>query len=342
MSRIQNLTAAFLGLACMTAASLSQAASGKAAAETFAFKFQPKHPLVYSVKTTIKLTSYMSAGAQRENTTTTETATETRYKLRLTAMGDRKNGVTPVRYEPFDYESDSEARGPAGNFVNSVRGLEVKGTQNGITVMDTAREIGMSQAKGFKHDAIPLLLSGQMDFEDLGGIKEFHGDLPFIDFWQNLIKSQIGLFGIVFPDRALAPGDSWEAVVPLKALGQIKLDGDGLSYTNTLTRREDAERGGRAIATFKVAAPMRCHDLTGYIEQGGQSQRLNITTFERHATGTMHFDRERGVFLDGDSSGTATSAMTTLIQGRALTMRMEMRMSLEITLIADPQAAEAK
>src|ERR1017187_2459959 len=49
-------------------------------AESFAFKFDPKHPLVYSVKSTLKMTMYMNASGPTGNTTTTETGTEIRYK----------------------------------------------------------------------------------------------------------------------------------------------------------------------------------------------------------------------------------------------------------------------
>jgi hypothetical protein len=338
---IANMNAAPSGKATGTILLLLLAATGAlhaappAAEDNFIFKFDVAHPLVYAIRSKIEMTTYMSAGGQTASPTTTKSATEVRYKIKLTAESPGKDGATLLHYEPFDYESDSEATGPSGHFVNTVRGLQVKGTQNGITVMDTEKEIGTSQAKAFKSDATLLLLSGKILFDEHGGAKEFHGDLPFVDFWKGIVKAQVGVFGVTFPDHPLAKGDSWDAIVPLKSIGQIKLEGDGLSYTNTFTRRDDSDWRGHHVAILELTAPLRCHDLTGYIEQGGQSTHLNVTEFERHATGTLHFDREHGTLIDNETTGTATSAMTTLVQGRALSMRMEMRIESEIKLLDD-------
>jgi hypothetical protein len=93
-------------------------------------------------------------------TVTSKSAVEIRYKFRLTETGQEKNGCATVRYEPFGYEADCDSTGAAGHFVTTIRGLNVKSTQNGIVIIDTDKDIGMVQAKPLKNDAVPLLLSG--------------------------------------------------------------------------------------------------------------------------------------------------------------------------------------
>jgi hypothetical protein len=330
-----NKAKAAIGTALMffSLAAAFQLQASANSSDNFIFKFDPKLPLVYSLKTRVEVTTYMAIGGQTENPNRTKVATESRYKMRFTPTAGRQRGATAVRYEPFDYECDMESTGSSGHFLTNVRGLQVKATQNGITVIDTDKDIGVSQAKNFKSEAVPLLLSGEMDLGDNGFVKDIRGDLPFVDFWKNLLKSQTGLMGIVFPDHPVAKEESWQTIIPMKTMGQVKLQDEGLSCTNTFTRHDDIDKAGRTVTTFVIASPLRCRDLTGYIEQGGQSTSVNITELERHTTGTVHFDQERGVLVDTSTTATATAAMTTLIQGRALSMRMEMRMDYEVRRI---------
>lgn len=300
-------------------------------AKVFSFRFVSDHPLTYQIKTTLENTMHLKSG---EETRTTTTKTELSYNARLTGAGEPSNSVTTVHFEPSDYFGETEVRGPAGHFTSTVSNLDVKAFQNGILTIDTRRDIGIAQAKGMKAEAAWMLLSGYMDFDKSGKTKAFHGDLPFVDFWDRLNETQISLFDIAFPERPLAVGEFWEETIPLKTLNDVKLD-EVLVYTNTFTREPDGFVGDRPVAVFSVAGPLRAHDLLGHIEQGGQSSQINLSSLERHTTGTFRFDPKAGILIESDVTGNATVAMATLVQGRPLSSRMELHIETQLRLLPD-------
>jgi len=314
--------------------------------ETFQFVFG-KEPLVYSVHQKVETKTYLygppsySTGAPYANSrpsSATKTIADVRYKFRLTGLGAGKGGITAVRYEPFDHEANFDATGAAGHFLTTIHGLSVKSTQNGIVIADTDKEIGIAQAKAFKSDAIPVLLSGLFDMNDLGQIKAIHGDLPFIDVWQQMGKTQIGLFGFQFPGHAVTNGETWQVIVPMKGVGSIKFDGETLNHTNCFSLVEDAADNDPSIATFKLSAPMRCRDLSASMEERGQNTHADLSDFDIRAFGMIHFDKKRHVFVDGDINKTASISMTTLVQGRAVSASTEVDTETEINLL--PESGE--
>jgi len=45
-----------------------------------------------------------------------------------------------------------------------------------------------------------------MELDSLGNLGKFYGDLPFEEFWNEAPLEQIGIFGIVFPEKSIAMG----------------------------------------------------------------------------------------------------------------------------------------
>jgi hypothetical protein len=195
----------------------------------------------------------------------------------------------------------------------------------------------VAQAQEFKKEILPLYLSGQVDMDSRGNIKQFRGDLPFVEFWTDAVASQVGFFGVVFPERAIAIGDNWQETLSLKKMGQIKLEGEGLRCNVTFTRQPDAVVQGKRMAAFNLSAPFSHKDLTGFIEQMGQSMRLDISQFERRATGTIRFDQERGLLIDGTMKADANGSMNALVQGQALTMELKIEADMRVSLISEKE-----
>jgi hypothetical protein len=335
-------------LSLATAASQAGDKPGSTHAASYEFAFG-KEPLVYSVhqksetKSVVSNPSSYSSGAPYANApapgVTTKTIVDIHFKFRLTTMGTTKDGLTTVRYEPFDYLSDTESSGPSGRFVTSTRGLSVKSTQNGIVIIDTDKEIGYSQAKGLKAEIIPSLLSGTFDINSSGDVVAIHGDLPFVDAWTEQEKMQIGLFGFRLAGHAVTNGETWEAVLPMKSAGPIKFEGSPLNHTNYFTLVDDAATDNPSLTTLKLSAPMISRDLGGYIEERGQSTHADLSEFEIHAFGMIHFDKKRRIFIDEDLSRSVSMSMTLLVQGRAMTSRTELHSEIQMDLV--PASADS-
>lgn len=308
---------------------------GMWAGESFKFVFG-KEPLVYSLCRTTETKTYLSNPsattdpyANNSRQAMTKATAETRIKFRLTGVTTNKNGVMSVHYEPFDFKSDLDATGPAGHFITTVHGLSVKSSQNGITIIDTDNEIGMSQAATFKEGAIPTLLSGSFDVDDAGVIKDIHGDLPFVDFWKQQMKEQIGLFNFEFPSHAVTNGETWQVVIPVSSSGGFKFEGAPLEHTNTFTLMDDDP----SLATFRLSAPMHCYDLGGSVEERGQTMHADLSEMEITAHNVIHFDRKRRVLVDEDFTKSIYTTMTVLVQGRAVSSRIESRTEVQVNLI---------
>jgi len=258
-----------------------------------------------------------------------------RYRVTLTPTADPKEGITTMRLEPSNIEGDWDITSPGGHMVISLRGSDMKGTQNGVVVIDTAKDIGAAQAQELKKEILPLYLSGQVDLDTRGNIKQFRGDIPFVEFWTDALASQEGFFGIIFPERAIAVGDTWQESLSLKKMGQVKLEGDGLRCTVTFTRQPNVVVQGRSLSVFNLSAPFAHKNLTGSMEQMGQITRLNISKFDRRATGTYRFDPEKGVLTDGTMKADANASMNALVQGQALTMGLQMEMDMRVNLLSE-------
>lgn len=308
-------------------------ASSRAQSEAFIFKFATNQPLTYSVELKDSTTTSMNNGQQNLSTISTF---DIHYKIKLLGLNEPDHGVTTVSYKPFDFEGDSDIRNSTGHFVSTMRDFQVRGTQNGIVLFDTEKGIGLTQAKKFRNEMVTFFLSGQMDFDASGQVKAFYGDLPFIDFWNESMKTQIGFFGIAFTNQPVGIGDSWQKTVSMDTAGQVKLDGDKIICTNTYTRLTNSVVDGRTLATFVLNSPIDASDLTGHIEQPGQDTGVDISEFSRDGTGVYHFDQKGGLLTDSSVTTDGNITMTALVQGRSSTAQVTTRTELQIKLLPAP------
>lgn len=305
------------------------------AGESFEFVFG-KEPLVYSLYQTTETKTYISSPsatadsyANNSRQAVTKSTTEIRVKFRLTGVTTGQNGLMTVHYEPFDYRSDMDSTGSAGHFITSMHGLSVKSSQNGITIIDTDNDIGMGQAKAFKEGATPALLSGTFDVDRTGAIKDVHGDLPFMDFWKQLMKMQIGWFNFQLPSHGVTNGETWQVVIPMPSSAAFKFDGPALQYTNTFSLEDDDS----SLAAFRLSAPLHCYDLGGSVEERGQTLHADMSELEINAHNIVHFDRKRRVLVDEDFTKSIYSSVTALVQGRAVSSRIDSRTEIQVNLI---------
>lgn len=264
-------------------------------AQQFLFKFEPDQPLLYAIKSRISIDMDMQTPGESAKMTM---EVEMRYDIKLTPKGKLGGDVTTLRLEPSGLEADWDITGPAGHIIMKLRGSDITATQNGVTIMDTKKDIGLAEAREVKNELVALYLSGDVDIDSKGKVIKIRGDVPFVEFWTEAIEGQPGFFGVVFPGKPIATGDTWKQFLTVKKMGDILLEEPGLRCMVTLTRDPDTTIDGRNISRFILAAPFKQRDLVGYTNQGGQRIRVNIPTFDRSASGAVHFDGKEGVLID--------------------------------------------
>lgn len=311
--------------AALAATFLAQSAMARdAAPQTFRFIFQLNHPLVYSVSSTIKVlsdrTMQLDTGAK---SSLTSNSVETRYKVELTPVKESAEGVWTVSYKPMDFEQDMDFDAPGGHVVTSIRGLNVKSTQNGIVVVDTARDIGETQAKAIKQSVYSKMISGYFDFKPNGEIGKVDGDLPFIDNWTEAFKYQAGFFDLVFPPGPVAVGGRWNVSLDLKDLQGLKLGDQGILETNVFVR-DGAVSGADHLESIDLNMAVSARDVMGSTDEMGQRSMLNIPKFDHDKTGTFHFDPEAGCVVNGSEDESVRTTMDTLVQGHTLTTTLQL------------------
>lgn len=330
MKHHPGLGAAFAALGILVLPLWTAPGADTARATQFAFKYAANRPLTYAMGMKMKLNMDMKSGTE---SMTMKMSFDLRYRMKLTPAAESQGGVTALRLEPSGLEGDWDITGPGGHIVISLRGTEMKGTQDGNVIINTAEGVGVEQAQAFRKEITALYLSGNVDLDALGNVKGFRGDVPFVDYWTDAMSSQVGMWGIVFPGRAIAVGDTWEEALVLKKMGQIVLDGDGVRCTVTFNRKPDLVSQRGRLAEFSLSAPFSHKNLTGSIDQMGQITHVNLASFERHATGTLHFDRERGVVTDSALKTDATGSVTFEGQGQAASMELGIEMDVRVNLL---------
>ncbi len=333
MKRLMRFYSLTMAVFCMFIPALqAQQTLRPIAGQRLEFKYEAGRPLAYAMGMKMSMDMDIKAGTENMNM---KMIFDLRYRVTLTPTADPKDGITAMRLEPSDIEGDWEITGPGGSIVMSLRGADIKGTQNGVVVIDTAKGVGVDQAQEFKKEILPLYLSGLVELDTRGNVRQFRGDMPFVEYWTDALASQVGFWGIVFPEQPIAIGATWKETLSLKTVGEVKLEGDGLQCDLTFTRQPDVVAQGRSLAVFNLSAPFTHKDLTGTMEQMGQITRLNISKFDRNGTGTFRFDLDKGVLTDGAMKADANASMNALVQGQALTMDLQVEMDMHVNLLSE-------
>jgi len=275
-------------------------------AQEFSFKFQPEQPMLG-------------------------------YDVILIPVKKISKDVTTIRLEPSNVRGDWDITGPGGHITMKLRGSELTKTQDGVVVVDTKKNIGLAEARELKQEIAALYLTGEMDIDSKGKVVDIRGDVPFVEFWRENIETQIGFFGIVFPDNPIPTKGTWKEVLTLKKMGDVLLEDPGMRFTVTFTRQPDTIIEDRKIKVFTIEAPFKEKDLIGYMDQGGQRVRLNISNLDRRASGTIRFDAEKGVLIDGDIKALAKTSMNSIAEGQAFSIDMKIDLMTDTRLLPTPE-----
>lgn len=322
--------AALLGLLC--AAPQAQQPPEEVSGQKFQFKYEVGRPIRYAMGVKVRLDMNTKAGAEDQNM---KMVFDTRYTIALTFLSEPKQGITPVRIEPSGIEGDWDIHSPGGHLVISLRGGEIKGTHNGFIVMDTAKGVGSDLAQELKKELLLLSRSGQADLDSRGNVKQFRGDPDFVRFWNEMLESQMGLFGVIFPDRAVAVGDSWMEAVTVRKMGEIRLEGEGMRVEAVFTRMPDESAQGRRLAVFRVSAPLKHRDIAGSMARAGRKISVKLLELDQQATGLMKYDFDRGLISEASVQSDQAATVELSVPGQSLAVEMKVRMDIRWRLIPE-------
>ena len=337
MTRSAVIRGTLLGALGALALSLGAAPdNGRGGPERFALRYPADRPLVYAMA--VNMTADMAVKSGEQSTDLQMTVT-LRYRVRLVPTVPARNGAATMRLEPSGVEGDWDINSGSGHMAIALRGTEMTGTHNGNVVIDTAHGVGTAQAEELKRQIMPLSLQGEVVLDRRGQAREFHGDPAFVQFWTEAMASQTGFWGIVFPEHAVAVGDTWPGVVTLGKMGQVRLEGGALQCTVTFERRPDVKGAGGRLATFALSAPFSCQNLNGVLEQMGQNMPVHLTRFDRQARGTAHFEPARGLLADAAMTADANATMRLVGTDQSATMEVKLGLATSATLMPEETAA---
>ena len=315
-------------------ASSAVRAANASTSQPLLFKFVLNHPLVFSaISSTKTITDRTMQTDTGNKSALSKNTVETRYKLRLTPVRQSKEGVWTLHYEPFDFEEDMDSTANGSQISAFIRGLDVRSTQNGITVVDTAKGIGVNQGKSYKQGAYPKMLSGYFEFQPAGMISKVEGDLPFIDYWTDTIRYQVGFFDVVFPAGPVAPGGSWSTNLVVKDLEGIKLGDGGIGETNVFVREDDAPASTNHLISIDVSMAANPKSVLGSMDALGQNTMLNISEFNHNKSGKFLFDPAAGCLTKGDEQESVKMTMSMLVQGHTMTVTTELQINSKFELL---------
>lgn len=267
--------------------------------DVFTFRFVEGQSETFVTTFTTDISMEIDVAGQSVDTTMQLTLRST---ATLTPTGPAKDGVTALRFEPDAFEGEWNITAPGAHVHVTLSGADVFGTRNGVTIIDTENGIGLAEAKELKQEIMPMYLSGEI-YMDEDGTSEFRGDLPFTEFWnENVQVYGPGFFGIVFPDRPLSPGDSWDVEVVLDKMKNIRLGGDGLTRLTRYERGADEDD----TAMFSVSANLQETSLAGVMSERGQDIQVQIPKLAFETTGTIAFDATSGVLQESHGTSHAT------------------------------------
>ena len=300
------------------------------------FNFSMNHPLVFAVESTTKTVTSRTMHMETGDTfSVIQNSVETRYQLKLTPIRKGKDGVWTLRYEPLDRQELLETVDDNGRVSTSIHNLDIKSTRDSVVAVDTANGIGMTEAKSLKQGVYPKLLSGYFDFKPTGVISKVDGDLPFIDFWTDTIKYQVGFFDFVFASEPVSRGQPWTANITLKDLqGTIRL-GDGILETNRFTQDEHAPTSNGHNLAFVGSLVAHQKNFTGDMDLMGQAARVTITDFDHNKSGKFEYSPDDGCLVNGNQQESVKVSLNVTYKGNPVTMQTDLEISSKFQLVKD-------
>jgi|GEM_PF-2683400 len=309
----------FLALMALVPQFLFAKAIPKSTEPPFIFQYM-EDTLVYSMNMEIETSSDVESGGATQHI---EMAYSLHYDFKLTQTEESNAQWHRLRLEPSNIQGHWDVKGPGGHIVVTLdSNAQMKGTQDETLLFDTENGIGVDQAQEFKKEIYPLYLSGSMELDSLGNLGKFYGDLPFEEFWNEATLGQIGMFGIVFPEKSVAVGQKWQKSLTMKKMSPIELDGKGVKVPIIFTRIADSLEAEKRLNVFDISSSFKYKNLSGTMAQSGMTFKVKIPQMDRIGSGRILFDKTRGVLIHAESNNNIIARMSLALEGETATLTM--------------------
>ena len=163
-----------------------------------------------------------------------------------------------------------------------------------------------------------------------GDIKEVHGALPFIDYWDHNRKFNLGLFQIIFSSNSVGVHDSWTNYLTLKGAGGVVFNNGGIVQSNVFVR----ELNSGSNACFSLYESDSYKNMSGYIEQYGEQTSMVIPEHTENMNGTFHFDQQAGCLVDMQRTSTTHDEFNMMVRGHSANSQTDFDLDASIKLIS--------
>jgi hypothetical protein len=167
------------------------------------------------------------------------------------------------------------------------------GTINGEQAIDTRNGVGQQIADAMMNEMKALFEQGGVGLQADGSIDGFGGSDEFVAFWKQESQKQMGLFGIVFPEKNITIGEAWQKNLWMRSLESLILQ-DSVNQIFTYTRQPDTIVNNNSLAVFEMDAPLLLQNAVCYTQSTGLTP-FQLDTLDRKTKATFLFDQKRGV-----------------------------------------------
>lgn len=246
------------------------------------YRLEPGDVQVFEADVNLDVKVTAAKGSRTQDAATTM-AIRMPFSIRGTAINDDGTMQAEVAIHGFNMDVNATSAGQQMTIKADERALEV--TQNGKTVM--SGEWGSVQLNQFP-DLSRLLdltitarLNDRGEMVEMGGLDRLDGQLEGFDLSQALDNQ------VVYPDKAVKPGDSWTHTLT-QDFANAALPGGKMTLTATVTYTvlERATYRNRDCLKLKLEADFTNPDAS------------NKLRFEQGVAGIAYVDVATGVLLD--------------------------------------------
>ena len=279
------------------------------------YRFDPERPVRYqmAIRTDFDIT-LGTAGRQK-------------MKMDLTLVMDEKprDGGDPalVEYAFVHQEAHMEVSAGGANVVFDIDGRTVRGSTNGIEMVNTNAGIGQEEADQILKDLDFQGKAATARCDGRGRSTPLEGDPAILEMLRNQSGGE-GIFPLVLPEGPVVLGTPWWARFRMEKLEQIELREPIEGMVRFVAVAEE-ERDGRTLVRVRMDAPLLVEDrkAAARMQGGGPEVEMTILRLARESEGELLFDPARGVMVSGTVRATLRGELAVELGGQSATMGLQ-------------------
>jgi len=297
--------------------------------EKFEFRFEQGKTLSYHTVSTIEMDMKMNVMGMEQDMAM---KIDLFYDMDLTPVEYLPGGSTIVLLQPANIKALWDMDQAGNTITMELDGKEVTAETNGMVFIDTKNGTGVADAQSVIDEMAGLYESGNIEIKPNGNIGEITGSPEFVSFWNDNMETTIGFFGIVFSENPVDEGQIWKVPFRLSKMGDIIIN-EPLNFEVEFKWTGFAETNGENLYAFHGNSPFDATGITGSMGDESGELKLDINTFQRSANFNILFDKTKGLVISNKTEIDGQANMSADIEGSEMTMDMDMKATMVISLI---------